>query len=98
MSLTKNPNPKTKFFFSLQMRKLVKSFEGSNSYITQSCAEIFLCKNMCKLLDISLSPLGSQGVNTLASGHFWGFPRKKHLNARGFVQEFLQSGTHYRPG
>ena len=34
---------------------------------------------------------------TLASGRFWGFPRKKHRNARGFAQEFLRFGLRYRP-
>jgi len=37
-------------------------------------------------------------LNTLASGCFWGFSEKKHLNARGFLREFLRSGMLYRPG
>jgi len=36
--------------------------------------------------------------NTLVSGCFRGFSNKKRLNARGFVQEFLQSSMLYRPG
>jgi len=37
-------------------------------------------------------------LNTLASGRFWGFLRKKHWNACGFVWEFLRSGKHHQPG
>jgi len=37
-------------------------------------------------------------LNTLASGHFRGFSRKKHQNERGFAQEFLWSYKSYRPG
>jgi len=36
-------------------------------------------------------------INTLASGRFWGF-RKKKWNTRGFAQEFLWSRKCYRPG
>ena len=35
-------------------------------------------------------------LNTLVSGRFWGFPRKKHRNARGFAWEFLWSSKRYR--
>jgi len=43
---------------------------------------------------------GSNGcaLNSLASGCFWGFSKKKHINARGFVWEYLHSCTGYRPG
>ena len=37
-------------------------------------------------------------LNTLASGCFRGFSKKKHLNARGFVQEYLRSCTGYELG
>jgi len=30
-------------------------------------------------------------INTLASGRFRGFSRKKYRNARGFAQEFIWS-------
>jgi len=46
--------PKT-IFFSLQMQRLVESFEGLNSSLTQLSAEIFPCKYTCKLLHFSLS-------------------------------------------
>jgi len=36
-------------------------------------------------------------LNTLVSGCFWGFSKKKRLNARGFAWEFLRSGMLYRP-
>jgi len=36
--------------------------------------------------------------NTLASSRIQGFSEKKHLNARGFAREFLQSSMLYRPG
>jgi len=39
-----------------------------------------------------------QIFNTLVSGCFWGFSRKKHLNACGFAREFLRSGQCYKPG
>jgi len=39
---------------------------------------------------------GKYFFNTLASGRFRGFLRKKHLNACGFAREFLWSGQHYR--
>ena len=35
--------------------------------------------------------------NTLASGRFCGFLRKKHRNAHGFAWEFLGSCKRYRP-
>jgi len=34
---------------------------------------------------------------SLASGWFQGFSEKKHLNARDFAREFLQSDMLYRP-
>jgi len=37
-------------------------------------------------------------INSLASGWFWGFSKKKHLNARGFAWDFLRSGMFYRLG
>ena len=37
-------------------------------------------------------------LNTLASARIQGFSEKKHLNACGFAQQFLQSGMLYRPG
>ena len=37
-------------------------------------------------------------INSLASGRFRGFSKKKRLNARGFAQEFLWSDMLYRPG
>ena len=37
-------------------------------------------------------------INTLASAEIRGYSKKKRLNARGFVQEFLRSGMLYRPG
>jgi len=40
----------------------------------------------------------ANGVNTLASGCFRGFLEKKHLNARGFVWEYLRSCMGYGPG
>jgi len=36
--------------------------------------------------------------NSLASGWFLGFSKKKRLNARGFARKFLWSGMLYRPG
>jgi len=33
----------------------------------------------------------------MASSRFRGFSRKKHQNARGFMQEFLWSGKRYQP-
>ena len=39
----------------------------------------------------------TQPVNSLASGYFRGFS-KKRLNARGFAWEFLQSAMLYKPG
>ena len=47
-------NPKPKKFVSLQMETLAKSFEGLNSSLLQSSAELFLYKHTCKL-DFSLS-------------------------------------------
>jgi len=41
----------------MQTQRLAKSFEGLNSSLAQSLVEIFLCKNTCKLLDISPSLL-----------------------------------------
>jgi len=38
------------------------------------------------------------GFNTLASGCFWGFSKKKRLNARGFAREYLHSCSGYGPG
>ena len=52
MSLTKKHKTKN-YFFPLHMRGLAK-FEGLNSSLAHSSAEIFSCKNMCKLLDFSL--------------------------------------------
>jgi len=44
-SLTKNTKPKvTKSFFSLQTRKLTKSFEGLNSFLAQLTGELWSCK------------------------------------------------------
>jgi len=34
----------------------------------------------------------------MVSAFFWGFLKKKTLNARGFAWEFLWSGMLYRPG
>jgi len=42
--------------------------------------------------------LKQESINTLASGCFRGFSEKKHLNARGFVREYLLSCTGYGPG
>ena len=39
-----------------------------------------------------------QSLNTLASGWFWGFSQKKHLNSHVFAQEYLHSCLGYRPG
>jgi len=50
-SLTKNQNN----FFSLQMQRLAESFEGLNSSLAQSSAEILPHTNKWKLLDFSLS-------------------------------------------
>jgi len=50
MSHTKNLKPKTQIFL-LQTWRLAKSFEGLNSSLVQSSAEIFPLKHMCKLLD-----------------------------------------------
>jgi len=41
---------------------------------------------------------GSFSLNTLALGCFWGFSKKKHLNARGFSREYLRSCMGYEPG
>jgi len=55
MSLTKKHETKDQdIFFSLQTQKLAESFEGLNSSLAQSAAEIFPCKDMCKLLDFGL--------------------------------------------
>jgi len=40
-SLTKNCNPQPKNFFSLQMRRLTKSFEGLVSSLAQSAEELW---------------------------------------------------------
>jgi len=45
-----------------------------------------------------IKPIRSGFFNTLASARIWEFSEKKHLNARGFAQEFLRSGMLYRPG
>jgi len=37
-------------------------------------------------------------LNSLMSGWFREFLKKKHLNARGFVREYLSSCSGYRPG
>jgi len=75
--------------------KLSAKFEVS----TKSCYMYLWwtsCHNHCQcfchgnLLNIS--------INTLASGCFRGFSKKKRLNAHGFAREFLQSGMLYRPG
>ena len=44
MSPTKNLEPKTKKFFSLQMRRLTESFEGMNSSPAQLTGELWSCK------------------------------------------------------
>ena len=55
--LHKNPkSKKTKILFHNRREDLPNFFEGLNSSLAQSSAEIFLCKNSWKLLDISLSP------------------------------------------
>jgi len=38
-SLTKNPKPKTKKFFSLQIRRLAESFERLNSSLVQLASD-----------------------------------------------------------
>jgi len=37
-------------------------------------------------------------INSLASGCFRGFSKKKHLNACGFAREYLRSCSGYGPG
>jgi len=56
-----------------------------------SSTKQFLSK--CRLEDMtSLLSLQHFGVR------FWGFPKKQHWNAHGFMQEFLQSCKCYGPG
>ena len=59
----KKTKPNTKKIFSLQTQILDESFEGLNSSLAQSSAEIHLCKNTCKLLDFIVS-LPEQKVST----------------------------------
>ena len=51
------------------------------------------------MVDITTGdPPGAKCVNTLVSGHFWGFLKKKHRNTCGFAWEFLPIGKRYGPG
>ena len=65
----KKTKPKTKNFFSLQTRRLAESFEDLNSSLPQSSVEIFPHKNMCKLLDMSLSLTEAKVLTTIAFNH-----------------------------
>jgi len=49
-SLTKNHQPPTKYFFSLQTGRLAKSFEGLISSLTQSMEEQWCLQGNQKLL------------------------------------------------
>jgi len=72
--------------FSLQTWRLAKSFEVLKRSLAQSSAEIFLCKNMGKLLDFSL---GLPEAKVLTLSLPCGFPTMISTFTRLFWQEIL---------
>ena len=89
MTSTKNPKSKTLQFKKNLSRRVSTSLEGLNSSLAQSAGKVMV-------LQSSARKVLHAGLNTLASGSFWGFP-KKYWNARGFAWEFLQSSKCYGP-
>jgi len=77
-------------FFWLGTTRFAESVKGLNIF---SCSRWrVITKNVCASL------LTFAVVHTLASGWFWGFLSKKHLNARGFAPELLRFSRFYRLG
>ena len=64
-------------------------WKKKKSFLT-SCFDTYLHNVLCKIYYFLL--------NSLASGRFRGFRKKKRLNARGFAWEFLRSCMLYKPG
>ena len=98
-----NASPQSKYFLFNRTKKTVRirrGFEHLSScsgwrVITKKPWATIVALVVVKGLSVSCQ---SESVNTLASGRFWGFPRKKHQNACGFAWEFLWSGMLDRPG
>ena len=96
-SLTKNTKPKTKNFFSLQTWRLAESFESLNSSLAQLVKGLRSYQDTCKLLDLGWNRLAAKVLTLWRLAAFRDL-KKKRLNTRGFVREFLRSGMLYRPG
>ena len=60
-----------------------------------SCANL-ISSNIASHVNV-LKLFVSIALNTLASGWFWGFRQKKHLNSPVFAQEYLRSCWGYGP-